>query len=65
MTFEDNEMKKSEESEEEETVDQLTQLIHVFTQGALMDVQGDQSDDKVQLYLNVMNKYSSVRLAVQ
>ena len=47
MTFEDNEMKKSEESEEEETVDQLTQLIHVFTQGALMDVQGDQSDDKV------------------
>ncbi len=47
MTFEESEMKKAEEAEEEETADQLTQLIHVFTQGALMDVQGDQSDDKV------------------
>ena len=45
-------MKKAEEAEEEETADQLTQLIHVFTQGALMDVQGDQSDDKVHLPIN-------------
>ena len=52
MTFEESEMKKAEEAEEEETADQLTQLIHVFTQGALMDVQGDQSDDKVHLPIN-------------
>ena len=46
MTFEESEMKKAEEEGEEETADQLTQLIHVFTQGAL-DSQGEQTDDKV------------------
>lgn len=52
QTFEDAEMNKGEESEEEVSADQLKQLVHNFCQGAMSDEQAE--DPLYMAYANIM-----------
>ena len=55
QTFEDAEMKKGEEEEEEQGADQLKQLVHVINQGALAGMVGEQQEDVLYMaYANIM-----------
>ena len=57
QTFEDSEAKKGEEEEEAAAADQLTQLMHTFCQGALVERTEDSPDDELYLsYALVMAK---------
>ncbi len=51
-------MKKDEEGEESASADQLTQLIHTFCQGAIMERTGDLPDDDLYMsYADIMARY--------
>ena len=55
MTFEEAEMKKSEPEEEAKPADQLSQLIHMFSQGAIMERAGElPEDDLYMAYADIM-----------
>merc|ERR1719300_575911 len=55
MTFEEAEMKKSEPEEEAKPADQLSQLIHMFSQGAIMERAGELPDDDLYMaYADIM-----------
>lgn len=57
MTFEEAEMKKSEPEEEAAAADQLTQLIHMFSQSAIMERAGELPDDDLYMaYADIMAK---------
>ena len=57
MTFEEAEMKKSEAEEEAPAADQLTQLIHMFSQSAIMERAGELPDDDLYMaYADIMAK---------
>merc|ERR1719402_1586556 len=57
MTFEEAEMKKSEEAGEEQAADQLSQLVHTFSQGAIMERAGELPDDELYMaYAAIMAK---------
>merc|ERR1719228_232755 len=57
MTFEEAEMKKSEAAEETEAADQLSQLVHTFSQGAIMERAGELPDDELYMaYAAIMAK---------
>ncbi|XP_023320280.1 ryanodine receptor isoform X3 [Eurytemora carolleeae] len=57
MTFEEAEMKKSEPEEESASADQLTQLVHMFSQSAIMERSGDLPDDDLYMaYCDIMAK---------
>ena len=48
-------MKKDEEEGESESADQLSQLIHTFCQGAIMERTGDMPDDDLYMsYADIM-----------
>jgi ryanodine receptor 2 len=50
QTFEDSEASKGGEEEETPAADQLTQLMHTFCQGALVERTEDSTDDELYLY---------------
>lgn len=55
MTFEEAEMKKSEPEEESAPADQLTQLVHMFSQSAIMERSGDLPEDQLYMaYCDIM-----------
>ncbi len=55
MTFEEAEMKKSEPEEESAPADQLTQLVHMFSQSAIMERSGDLPEDPLYMaYCDIM-----------
>ena len=55
MTFEEAEMKKSEPEEEAKPADQLSQLIHMFSQGAIMERSGELPEDELYMaYADIM-----------
>merc|ERR1719249_2532 len=57
MTFEEAEMKKSEPEEEAAAADQMTQLVHMFSQSAIMERAGDLPDDDLYMaYCDIMAK---------
>jgi len=57
MTFEEAEMKKSEAEEESAAADQLSQLIHMFSQSAIMERAGELPDDDLYMaYADIMAK---------
>jgi len=57
MTFEEAEMKKSEAEEEAAAADQLSQLIHMFSQSAIMERAGELPDDDLYMaYADIMAK---------
>ena len=57
QTFEDSEAKKGDDEEEAPAADQLTQLMHTFCQGALVERTEDSPDDELYLsYALIMAK---------
>jgi ryanodine receptor 2 len=56
MTFEDNEVKKSEAEEDESEADPVTQLVHMFSQSVMEKSDELPEDDLYMMYCDIMAK---------